>query len=223
MKNAFLKTLLILLIAGTQFSCGGDDEEAVSSEFDGVYFGTVYSGSSQLGNYSLTIVNGQVTGSYSDGFESLTFNTTVQPGGIVNFSIDDGFGYVVSINLTISPTGIVSGSWTDTDGFSGSIAGTGQHTTFDGSYSGTASVGGQEIGSFSISISQGKISGTYSEEGESTSINGYVTPTGTISFNIFFSDGTITSISGTVSGNTISGAFSNNLGDSGTFSGTKSN
>ncbi|MEQ9466768.1 MAG: hypothetical protein RLN88_05110 [Ekhidna sp.] len=221
MKNTILKFSFIFLAAFTLVSCGGDDEPSVSTEYDGLYFGTVYSGSSQLGNYSLTITNGQVVGSYSDGFESISFNTTVAEGGFVSFSIDDGFGYVVTIDLTISPTGIVSGSWTDTDGFSGSIAGTGTHNSFDGSYSGSASIGSTVIGSFTISIAQGKITGVYTEDGEQTSINGFVTPTGTISFNMFFDDGTIASISGTVSGTTISGTFINNLGDSGTFSGTK--
>ncbi|WP_370088157.1 hypothetical protein [Ekhidna sp.] len=216
-----VKIFSVLLLVVMSTSCGSDDSgPEISTEFDGVYYGVITDGSVQIGNYTMVIVDGQVSGSFNDGFESKTFSSTVNPGGTVFIEIAYSDGYTVSVTLSLQG-GAVAGSWTDNEGGTGGVAGAPESTTFDGSYSGTASSGGTVIGSFSVTIVNGKITGTYTEDGETTAINGFVGSSGSITFNIFFSDGSVTSLNGTISGNTISGTFSYSEGGSGTFTGQK--
>lgn len=201
-------------------SCGGDDEGS-SAEFNGNYYGMVFD-TYPVGNYTMAVSNGEVSGSYSDGFETINFNSSIDNIGNSNITLDYGDGYTVDALIVIlSQSKEVGGSWTDSEGSSGSISGTGTHSTFDGSYSGTASVDNVEIGDFNVTISQGKITGTYNEDGESTSMNGFVKASGAVSLNIFFDDGVIAYITGTASGTNISGNFGNSDGVSGTFTATK--
>ena len=93
---------------------------------------------------------------------------------------------------------------------------------YDGDYNGSAKVENSVIGTFSISIVNGLISGSYTEDMESTLINGYVDTNGNISFNIIFEDESITTIKASVSEGEITGTFSNTFEGSGTISGSKS-
>ncbi len=215
------KIIGLMLLAFITFSCGSDDSGAqVSTEFDGVYYGVITDGSVQIGNYTMVIVDGQVSGSFNDGTGSKTFSSTVNPGGTVFIEISYPDGYVVSVTLSLQG-GAVSGNWTDNEGSTGGVSGAPETTTFDGSYSGTASSGGSVIGTFSVTILNGKITGTYTEDSETTAINGFVGASGAITFNIFFADGSVTSLNGMISGTTISGTFNYSEGGSGTFSGQK--
>jgi len=219
-----LNVRLLLLFASTLlFACGGGDskdETNASSNFDGSYNGIVKIGTVQIGTFSLTVTSGQVVGFFEDGFDVTQFTSTVNASGafVVNISYPDG--YAITGNLTISGTSII-GTWSDNEGGSGTVNGTTETTDFDGTYVGTATVQGTEIGSFLVTILNGQINGSYTEEGVTTAVNGFVSTAGNISFNIVFDDGVIASIVGSVNGTTISGTFSNTEGMSGSFTGSK--
>lgn len=222
-KNLLNVSFLSLLITGFLISCGGGDEksnEGTSSAYDGSYNGIVKIGSVQIGTFSLTISEGSVVGFFEDGFEVTQFTSTVNASGVIVVTISYPDDYVITGNLTVSGTSIV-GTWSDNEGETGTVTGTTETTDYDGTYTGTASAEGFEIGSFTVTILNGQINGSYTEDGESTSVNGFVSNAGNISFNIAFSDGVIASITGAVSGSTMSGTFSNTEGMSGTFTGTK--
>ena len=217
--KAILKFIGSTMLSLAIISCGSDDGSTVSTQFDGSYHGVVYE-VGQIGNYTLTVSNGQVSGVYSDGFESISFSGTVDVASVY-LDIDYGDGYIVSATFTFVGTGI-TGSWEDNEGGNGALTGSIQTSDYDGNYSGSASSQGVEIGTFSASINNGKVTGTYTEDGETTAINGFISTNGTATLNIIYSDGTITSLTGSISGNTISGTFSYSGGGSGTFSGQKS-
>ena len=223
MKKVFNPKLLIFFTLFLLVSCskGSKDESpTASSDYDGSYNGIVKIGTVQIGTFALTITNGQVVGFFEDGFEVTQFTSTVNSSGQFTVNINYPDGYAITGNITISGTSII-GTWSDNEGENGTVNGTTETTDFDGTYIGTAMSQGFEIGSFVVTILNGQINGSYTEEGVTTAVNGFVSSAGNISFNIVFSDGVIASIVGSVNSTTISGTFSNTEGMSGTFSGTK--
>lgn len=196
-------------------------DEPVAGTFDGTWNGSAIQDDIYLGTFVMQIEGEAVSGNYDGENENFEFEGSINSSGIISIQIDAG-ETTIAVNASISGDNL-SGSWADSDDESGSIEGTRATDAFDGAYSGGAFVEGEQVGSFEVEIINGKVSGSFSEEVETTPINGYVDEDGNIRFNIYFEeDESITTVLATITQSSISGTFSNTLSGSGTIAGTKS-
>jgi uncharacterized protein (TIGR02145 family) len=207
---------------GSWTTASGESGSLVAAEenstFDGSYHGIAIRGGEQIGAWSLNISDGVASGSYRESGESASLGGIVSPQGKLQFEIVFEDEVVTSVSASIA-NGAISATWFNTDDESGTAKGTMAHTTFDNIYEGTASLGGQEIGSWTLTIADGEIDGEYKQEGETSPIRGFVTSAGELYAGIDFGDELFVTIEGSIEDDALTGSWSNSDDESGTISG----
>lgn len=221
--NSPLLLFFLLLIC---LGCGGDTDEVddqtpgVSLEFDGNYNGIVSQSDVYIAVWQMTVENGLASGYINDGSSvSIDFHGTVYEGGKLTFKTTLADGTLVDVDMRMDQNGSTTGNWSNSDGESGSIAGSEAITSFDGDYSGKAFSQGIQVGSWQMTIENGSVSGEYTEEGEKTPFYGYIDTDGNLSFRIGLEDELIVSVKASISNGNVSGSWNNTDGLSGTLSG----
>lgn len=217
MRNLLIAISVLMGLLG----CSKDDEISEKSlEYDGQYNGIASQSGTHLGVLQMTIEEGQASGYYDDGLSiQIDFYGTVYKGGKLDFGMSLNDGTLVDVSMVIDLDKNMTGTWSDSEGESGTLAGSEATGTFNGNYSGTASVGGSQIGDWQMTIENGSACGDYTEEGENTFFSGYVAKDGKLSFRIAVDDEVITSVNATITNGNVIGTWSNTDGQSGLLSG----
>ncbi len=221
MKHFISKLLPYLFSALLFFSCGGDsDDSSPSVDHDGNYNGVAYNGNTVLGVFNFSVSSGNLVGSFYSGSSINIFTAIVVTGGNSNFEFDLTDGTIVSVSLAISSDTKITGSFDDSEGSAGLITGYSNVTDYDGNYSGSLKEFGQtSIGTYSIMVDNGFVTGDFSDDFSITPIYGFVDGDGEFIGNAVFSDESIISLFATIADNAVTGNYFNTDNTNGTIDG----
>lgn len=100
-----------------------EDDFTISMDYDGTYSGVALQSGFQIGQWEMTIEDGQVNGYYYDGVEWTNFFGAAYNGGILDFGLTLNDGTRVDVSIVIDEQRNVNGSWTNSDDESGVITG----------------------------------------------------------------------------------------------------
>lgn len=222
---------LFMVLALISFSCekiendnGGGD--VVANDYNGTYMGFAYEGATKIVCWKMEITNGVVSGVGSSRTDNGVITGTINAQGQLIATIVVEAQHNLSIAATISGN-TLTGTWSDSvENDNGTLSGNkvilANVSQYNGTYSGFAYDGTQRVGSWKISVNNGFITAVNTLEPDDGSVNGIVDAQGQIIAVTFGGDEETIQISASISGNTISGTWTNDFsGDSGTMSGTK--
>lgn len=232
-RNLLFSRVLMALLFVPAFIVGckkdsKDDKDSggTVTAFDGKYKGSFEMGGMEAGTWECTITNGAINGSMTQMGTSRNFTSTIKSNGSFAFEVTGIDGSKVKVQAMVVGT-TVSGTWTS-EGESGilygekiSDGGSNPGDSFDGSYQGTASEGSTVVGTWQMTVSDGKANGTFVQAGASYSFSGTVQSTGTLNFSVSPEPGYTVVASLKIEGTSVSGTWADSEGDSGTISGQK--
>jgi len=208
---------LSLAIIVSVVSCGDKDEEpSASLAFDGSYNGIFSMQGVQIGTWTMLVHKGQASGSFDYITGSTAYTGTVYEGGKLEVNITYDDGSTTETVITIKEDGVVSGTWANSDVEFGELSGAIEVTSFDGSYNGIAFSDDMYSASWSLTISKGKATGSYSGGDGNGLISGYVDGDGKLSIGSAFATGTVLTAQGSIADGDVTVVWFDTTQESGT-------